>query len=300
VRRILEGHQTNEGATMKVFLTGGSGYIGRATIAELRRQGHTVEALARSERAEEAVVAAGATAVRGGLADLDVLNHAAARAEAVIHLAQASTGEEDLAAATAMQDGVGAGTYVHTGGSWVYGDTDGFQDETAAWNPPGLVAWRKPVEDAVLARAAEGGRPVIVRPGLLYGGDNRLIDVFFVQPGVKNGAISYLGDGGGRWALVHIDDLAPLYVAALSAKAGSVYLGVGGVNPTVKEIAEALALGAGLEGKTTSITIEQARAEMGPIADAFALDQQFTPAKARRELGWEPQHTDPLAVFARN
>jgi nucleoside-diphosphate-sugar epimerase len=283
---------------MKVFLTGGSGYIGRATIAELRRQGHTVEALARSRRAEEAVVSAGATAVRGGLADVEVLNHAAARAEAVIHLAQASTGEEDLAAATAMQDGVGAGTYLHTGGSWVYGDTDGVQDETAPWNPPALVAWRKAVEQAVLARAAEGGRPVIVQPGLLYGGDNRLIDVFFVQPGVRNGAIAYVGDGANHWALVHIDDLAPLYVAALSATAGSVYLGVGGVNPTAKQVAEALSQGAGLEGKTASITLGQARAQMGPIADAFALDQQLTPAKARRELSWQPRHTDPLAVFA--
>ena len=110
---------------MKVFVTGASGYIGRATVAELVRQGHTVEALARGEQSADAVVHAGAVAVRGDLSDLDVLNHAAARAEAVIHLAQASSPEEDLAAARAMQDGVGAGTYVHTGGSWVYGDTDG-------------------------------------------------------------------------------------------------------------------------------------------------------------------------------
>ena len=284
---------------MKVFLTGGSGYLGLATIAELRRQGHTVEALARSEKAARAVTDAGAVAVRGGLTDLDTLNHAAARAEAVIHLAQASSAEEDLAAATAMQDGVGAGTYVHTGGSWVYGDTDGVRDETAPWNPPGAVAWRKPVEDAVLARAEQGGRPVIVQPGLLYGGDNRLIDAFFVQPGKRNGAIPYIGDGANRWALVHIDDIATLYVAALAAKAGSVYLGVGGVNPTAKEIVEAAAHGTGLDGKTVSITLEQAHAEMGPIADAFALDQQLTPAKAERELGWVVTHTDPLAVFAR-
>ncbi|WP_329062787.1 NAD-dependent epimerase/dehydratase family protein [Amycolatopsis sp. NBC_01480] len=282
---------------MKVFLTGGSGYIGRATIAELVRQGHAVEALARSEQSAEAVTSAGATAVRGDLRDLDVLNHAAARADAVIHLAQASTEEEDLAASTAMQDGVGAGTYVHTSGSWVYGNTDGVQDETAPWNPPGLVTWRKSVEDAVLARAGAGGRPVILQPGLLYGGDNRLIDVFFIQPGKQRGAIPYLGDGSAHWSLIHIDDLAPLYVAALNAAAGSVYLGVGGVNPTAKEVAEALAHGAGL--KTTSITLDQARTEMGPIADAFALDQQLTPAKAQRELGWEPRHTDRLAVFAR-
>jgi len=283
---------------MKVFLTGGSGYIGRATIAELIRQGHTVEALARSDSAEYAVTQAGATPVRGGLTDLEVLNHAAARAEAVVHLAQATTGDQDLAAATAMQDGVGDGTYVHTGGSWVYGDTDGIADETAPWNPPGLVAWRKPVEDAVLARAGRGGRPVIVQPGLLYGGDNRLIEEFFIRPGKKNGAIAYIGDGAAHWALIHVDDLARLYAVALSAKPGSVYIGVGGVNPTVKQIAQACAQGAGLDGKTVSITLEEARAQMGPVADAFALDQQFTPAKAGGELGWNPVYTDPLNVFA--
>jgi nucleoside-diphosphate-sugar epimerase len=172
------------------------------------------------------------------------------------------------------------------------------QDETAPWNPPAVVAWRRPVEDAVLARSAGGARPIIVQPGLLYGGDNRLIDVFFVQPGRAAGAIPYIGDGENHWALIHLDDLARLYVAALNAKAGSVYLGVAGTNPRAREVAEACAYGAGLDGKTTSITFAQAQAEMGPIADAFALDQQFTGEKARRELGWQPRHTDPLSVFS--
>jgi nucleoside-diphosphate-sugar epimerase len=284
---------------MKIFLTGGSGYIGRATIAELVRQGHVVEALARSEHSAQAVTAAGAVDVRGGLTDLGILNHAAARAEAVIHLAQADSADMDLAAAAAMQDGIGAGTYVHTGGSWVYGDTHGVQDETASWNPPSVVAWRKQVEDKVLARAAEGARPVIVQPGLLYGGDNRLIDHFIIKPGKLEGALPYIGDGANRWALVHIDDMATLYTAALSAKAGSVYIGVGEGHPTMKQVAEAAARGAGLEGRTVSITLEQARAQMGPVADAFALDQRLTSAKASRELGWAPTHGDPLAAFER-
>jgi nucleoside-diphosphate-sugar epimerase len=284
---------------MKVFLTGGSGYLGRAVIAELTRRGHVVAALARGDRAAQAVAGAGAVAVRGELADLDVLNDAAAGAEAVIHLAQASSTEEDLAAATAMQDGAGNGTYVHTGGSWVYGSTDGVRDETAPWNPPGVVAWRKPVEDAVLARAAAGGRPVIVQPGLIYGGDNRLIGDFFIEPGKRGGAVPYIGDGANHWALVHVADIAALYAAALSARAGSVYLGVGDVQPTMREVAEAAAHGAGLDGKTVSVTLEQARAQMGPVADAFALDQRLTSARARRELGWVPAHADPLGVFAR-
>jgi nucleoside-diphosphate-sugar epimerase len=284
---------------MEVFLTGGSGYIGRATIAELVRHGHTVRALARSATAEDVVRAAGATPVRGGLTDLDVLNQEAARAGAVIHLAQASSGAEDLAAATAMQDGIGGGPYLHTGGCWVYGNTDGVVDETAPWRPPALVAWRESVERAVLARATEGGRPVVIQPGLLYGGDNRLIAEFFTRPGAAAGAVRYVGDGSGHWALVHVEDLVALYVAALAARPGSVYLGVGPVCPTAAEVAAALAESLGLTGKTVSITPAEARAEMGPIADAFALDQQLSSARARTELDWTPQHTDPLAELAR-
>ncbi|MBG7697855.1 NAD-dependent epimerase/dehydratase family protein [Streptomyces sp. MC1] len=283
---------------MKIFVTGGSGYIGKATISALVRNGHTVEALTRNDRAAETVASVGATPVRGGLGDLDVLNAAAARAEAVVHLAQAETGDEDLAAATAMQDGIGTGTYVHTGGTWVYGDTEGVVDETAPWNPPSLVAWRKPVEYAVLRRAQQGGRPVVVQPGLLYGGENRLIDLFYTVPGKEAGAVPYIGDGSNHWALVHIDDIAELYVAALRAKPGSVYVGVGGVNPTAKECALAVARSVGLDGKVASITLKQAREQMGPVADAFALDQQLTPARAEAELGWTPAHTDPLAVLA--
>ncbi|MGI5498865.1 NAD-dependent epimerase/dehydratase family protein [Lentzea sp. CA-135723] len=275
---------------MKVFVTGASGYIGRATVAALRRHGHAVEALARTDVSAAAVSEAGATPVRGGLADLDVLAGAARRADAVIHLAQADSGEADLAAATAMQ---GHGTYVHTGGTWVYGDTNGIADEDAPWNPPALVAWREEVELKILAA---GG--VVIRPGLLYGRENRLIDVFFTQPGKASGAIPYIGDGTNHWSLVHVDDLADLYVRALDAKPGSVYVGVGGVDPTAREIATALSHGAGLEGRTVSLSLEQAREQMGPIADAFALDQRFTPARARTELGWTPRHTDPLAEFA--
>jgi uncharacterized protein YbjT (DUF2867 family) len=44
---------------MRIFLTGGSGYIGRATIAELVRRGHSVEALARSEQSAQAVTGTG-------------------------------------------------------------------------------------------------------------------------------------------------------------------------------------------------------------------------------------------------
>ncbi|MFJ5262489.1 NAD-dependent epimerase/dehydratase family protein [Streptomyces sp. NPDC088387] len=283
---------------MKVFVTGGSGYIGRAVVAALVREGHTVEALARSERAADVVGGLGARAVTGGLTDLDVLNTAAARAQAVIYLAQADSGEADLAAAGAMQDGIGGGTYVHTGGSWVYGDTDGVSDEDAPWNPPALVAWRERVETEVLRRAERGGRPVVIRAGLVYGLGGGLIDIFYAGPARRDGVVSCIGEGTNHWSLIHVEDLAELYVAALRARPGAVYVGVGGVDPTARDAALAVSRALGIDGKVRSVSPAEARETMGPIADAFRLDQRFSPARARAELGWVPRHTDPLTVLA--
>jgi nucleoside-diphosphate-sugar epimerase len=37
---------------------------------------------------------------------------------------------------------------------------------------------------------------------------------------------------------------------------------------------------------------------MGVIAGAYALDQQLTSDRARRELGWEPKHLDAVGDIA--
>lgn len=287
---------------MNVFLTGGSGYIGESVIAALRAAGHEISALARSAAADDVVRARGASPVRGTLVDLDALRSAAADAEAVVHLAQAS-GEDpaavDQAAAEAMIAGVGGGTYVHTGGTWVYGDPAGVADETAPWAAPSLVAWRERSERAVLATADRGARPTIVVPGLVYGDRAGLVEAFFGAPVRAGAPARYLGDGSNHVALVHREDLADLYVRALSAPAGSTYVGVGPAAPTGRQIAEALATSAGRPGDVAPISVAEAQETMGPIADALALDQRLTSDKARRELGWVARHDDPLADLAR-
>ena len=73
---------------MEVLITGGSGYLGQATIRALQRHGHQAVALARSDDADRVVGDLGATTVRGGLTDLDVLHKTALDVDAAIHLAQ--------------------------------------------------------------------------------------------------------------------------------------------------------------------------------------------------------------------
>jgi len=276
---------------MKVFLTGGSGYVGRPTIRALVRHGHDVTALARSAAAADVVARLGAEPVHGALTDAGVLREAATAADAAIHLGveySDDTALVDRNAAEAMQDGLGdRGSYVHTGGVWVYGNTDGVVGEDAPLNPPGITAWRPANEERVLAH---GGHPVIVMPGLVYGHHGGLVEMFFAGPARTSGAVPVIGDGANHWALVHADDIAELYALALGAAPKSVYAGVSGQNVPLIDIARSLTPA----GRIEHLTEADAEARMGPIAEAFALDQRLTPERARRELGWAPRHLDAL------
>lgn len=199
---------------MKVFVTGGSGYIGRATIAALRRGGHEVTALVRGEQAAQAVASLGAAPVTGTFGDLGVLRDAAVSADGVIHLAQArgpQAGQIDREAAAAMQDGASATPYVHTGGTWIYGNTAGLVTEDAPPAPPPVVAWRLGNEKQVLARAASGGRPVVVMPGIVYGKAAGLIRQFLVESARDRQVVHYIDGGANNWSPVHVDDIADAF-----------------------------------------------------------------------------------------
>lgn len=180
---------------------------------------------------------------------------------------------------------------LHTSGIWIHGNTDGEIDEDAPLAPPPITAWRLPIDQRVRAAAADGVRTVVIAPGIVYGYGQGLPTLLRNAPRTAGDHpdLTFPGSGEQHWATVYVDDLARLYVAALTrAAAGSYYHGVGGENPLVRDLSQAASHAVGLDGRVAPEPEAQTRQRLGPLADAFFLDQQATGERARRELEWEP------------
>ena len=273
---------------MTILLTGATGFIGSSVLPRLLDEGHSVTALVRDADKAAAVEAAGATALIGDATDTDLVERAARESDGVIHLASAK--DVDAVLVPAVLAGLaGSGKpFVHTGGIWTYGSNDDIAED-APVAPPALTAWRATAE--ALVREADGVRGIVVVPSIVYGHGKGLPSVIVDAPrGSGVPALRLIGDGSQHWATVHVDDLAGLYVLALEhGAAGATFIGAGGQNPTVRELAEAAAQAAGIAGGVAAEPVEESRSRLGEqLADALLLDQQARGTKARIDLGWEP------------
>lgn len=281
---------------MRVFLTGGTGFIGSAVVRALVEGGHGVTALNRSAEKAPGLRELGAVPLEGDMAEPSGYGDAASEHDALVHCAfqyRAGTVEADRVAVDTLLAAARASpsvtSVIYTSGCWVLGDTGGEPaDEGAAVDEPAeVVTWRPAHERVVLDAGRDGLATAVIRPGMVYGGHGALTGKLF-QSAVEEGAAAHVGDGGNHWSLVYRADLARLYRRVIEQRAGGVFHAVDGSPVKVREAARAASEAAGAGGATRSIPLAEARERLGPVADALCLDQELM-ARRSRELGWSPR-----------
>lgn len=281
---------------MKIFVTGGTGYIGAAVVRELVSAGHDVTALARDGGGAERIRKWGAEHVEGALSDAQTLTRTADGHDAAIHLAQDREADDRLTADRVVLDALSralprdGGILVYTSNAFLLGDQGlGPLQEDERWSlRPQWGAWRLDAEEHALSLGERGLRTAVIRPGQVYGGTGGTLPMLF-ESAERDGAAAYVGNGANRWSMVHREDLARLFRTVVEERAGGIYHGVDGTPVPVREIARAVSEAAGRQGRVRSIPLQEARAEMGGFADMLVLDVSVG-NRAARSLGWEPRH----------
>src|ERR671930_514395 len=246
----ISSHGGNEtrGAVMKVFVAGATGAMGRALVPRLVARGHEVVGMTRSAAKQDLVRSLGARPVVADALDLDAVAQAVASAEPEV-------------------------------------DPLDPNDPPAALRP-GLAAILY-LEQAVTT--IEWGEGLALRYGGFYGPGTSISlapDAVMAAP-IRKRRFPIVGDGGGVWSHVHIEDAAAATAIAVERGQPGIYNIVDDQPAPVREWLPALAsaldakpprhvprwLGRLAAGETATLMMTEARGASN--------------AKAKRELGWE-------------
>jgi dihydroflavonol-4-reductase len=307
---------------MDVFLTGGTGFIGREVARQLRARGDRVRALVRDAGRATALAELGCDVVVGDLSDEPALAAACGGADAVVHgaalyevgvpedrrpaLVDTNVGGTERVLGAALSAGVRKAVYVSTVA--VFGNTGGqVVDET--YTKPEDVPTTS-VYESTKAQAherarqiAERGLPLVtVQPGLVYGpGDTSAFGHLLRQ--FLTGTLPAVPFPDFGMTPVHRDDVAAGVLLALDrGVAGESYV-LAGEPTTNRELLTALAGAAGRKppSRTVPTVLLKAVAPLGRlvgpamgfppnlrelISSSDGVTFWASSAKAQRDLGW--------------
>lgn len=303
------------------FVTGGSGFVGRALIEEFRARGVPVRALARSKAAEEAVRDAGAepvhgdlddaAALRGGMAGCDVVFHAAAfvkqwgRREDFFRVNVAGTERLlEQARAASVRTVVHVSTEAVLAGEQPIVNAD--EARPLAEHPAGLYPLTKGIaEERVRAANSAALKTVIVRPRFIWGkGDTTLLPVFAKT--VRAGQFMWFDGGRYLTSTCHVRNVCEgAILAAERGRGGEIYFLTDGPPVVFRDFMTALLKTQGVDIPDRSVpswlirglarVVEAVWEPLGmeddpPItytaAKLIGEEVTVSDAKARRELGY--------------
>ena len=291
--------------SLKVFLTGGTGSIGRAVLESLLHHGHSVTCTVKDEAAERKLQSAYGTNIHFASVQCalsasagEQLTAQAKGFDAIIHTAQSLSEEGPKIEEAALNALIAAGIATATEGQpchlvttstlWVLGQTgDNEVDEMGSTEAPfPFIAWRVPLEQLVL-RASQPGigfTTALVRPSWVYGGS--FVDQY-IQVSVEKRKIT-VPVANNHYGMVHKDDLADLYRLIVEHRAEGPFNGCEERSMSVEE----------LTGKMKELglkTVQKVEDPMPFVQDlgffivGMTVNQRVMPRRAL-EIGWKPKN----------
>jgi 2-alkyl-3-oxoalkanoate reductase len=296
--------------TTDVFITGGTGVLGRAVIPKLLAQGHRVRALAHTEAAEDRLRALGAEPVRGSLFDPDSMRGAVAGADAILHLAtripkpsemgrRAAWTENDrirTVGTRALVDAAlasGAKVVVYSSIAFVYPDR-GSQWIDADSTPPrdtdDLTHSSLEAETEVARFTAGGGRGIVLRLGPLYGPET--LSTCTQLDLARRGLVTVFGPDDAYAPSLWTDDAANALVAALGPGVpAGVYDVVDDEPLTRGELGESMKAATGQRWAVRP-PMALVRVLLPAMAPYAGLSTRISNGRFKQVSGWRPRVAD--------
>lgn len=307
---------------MKVLVTGGTGFTGKALVQRLLESGHEVVALDYKEGLKtEELRKMGAAVVIGSVTDPEVVAHCVEGVEVVFHLAAAFRemnvpdsfyhdvnviGTRNVLEA-AHAAGVRRFIYCSTCG--VHGNVDNPPaPETAPIQPADYYQRTKyEAEPIVNGYHEKGMKTVILRPAAIYGpGDPERF--FMIYKRVASGTFPMFGNGRTYYHPLYIDNLVDAFMLAMEDGRGDgqAYLIADEEYVEIERLVRGVAEAMNVEVRIPHYPVwpvvvaghvcEKLCRPFGitpPIfprrVDWFRQNRAFDISKAKRELGYQPR-----------
>ena len=316
---------------MKVFVAGATGAIGRQLVPQLSAAGHDVIGMTRLAARSDMLRGLGAQPVVADALDPGAVGRAVAESEpeVIVHELTSLAGEPGLrdmrnpdrfaartnrlrtegtdhllAAGRAVgirrfiaQSVLAIGTHARTGGP-VKTEDDPMDPDLPAKGRSGADAIRY-LEDAVCG--IDWAQGLVLRYGAFYGpgtGISADPEALLTKAILKR-RFPIVGDGGGVWSYVHIEDAASATVAAVERGGSGLYNVVDDEPAPVREWLPFLADQLGAK-KPRRIPRWLARLVAGEAPVLLMTEVRGgSNAKAKSELGWQPRWSTWRVGFAK-
>ncbi|MCH8273995.1 MAG: NAD(P)H-binding protein [Armatimonadetes bacterium] len=286
---------------MKVFVIGGTGFLGTHLLPKLLADGHDVTTLTRHKEKASGLEDLGVKVIVGDLLQPERWLSSLTPQDAVVAIAMPDIkiGRISTKRFRAIRDR--ATTYftsavsaaekcgcplIMTQGTALKTDGDEVADETWPFEPFGFARMAENVLP-LLSKVIERGSPPIIRmlPGQIYGNGGLFKRLMYDW--MKKGRYRIIGSGDNYFPRIHVDDCAQAYVQTLAKMPlGETFILADDAACTEREFANQMADCMNVR-RPKSVPAFIVRLAAGRIIhETVTMNCRVTNARAKESLGW--------------